>query len=287
MSKSLVKYKTLDDETFEAMQKEAEKLSGGKFVKIKVGKTELRVVPGREWPPIVVVMEHFLRLAGGKRVRFVCPRHMAGQYCPSCDRGDALRATGHPDDYGAAGDFIAKFRAYANVVLRSQEDRGPQPLAFGRQIYDDLAVIREDDGDYTDPTDEGFDIIIRRKGTGMEDTEYKVTASKECRPLHDDAATVNEWIEMAKDLRQYSRVPTREQLEAMGVLESEDGGGRRRRRRRGDDEEDERPARKSRSGRRSRRERGARKERTVEDDAVDGGGDDGVVDAEFVDGDFD
>lgn len=280
-SKSLVKYEPWTDDMVKEAAAEVDELTAGEFAKIPVGRSTWRVLPStvRGVPPIVHVMEHFIKPPGGaKAIRFVCPRHMAKRACPACRRASELRASGHPADYDEAGQFMARLRAYCNAVQREHQDRGPQLLAVGKGLYEDFRGIRDEHGDYTHPV-EGFDIVIKREGSKMEDTKYKAREARDDSPLHEDPTVVAQWLEMTKDLRQYTRVPSEEELEDMGI-----STGARRGRGRSDDD-DEQPPTPARGGARRRQEpaeaaeadeppprrqaparRAEPEERTVEDD---------------------
>lgn len=219
-SKSLIKYEPLTPEVLEEMNEEFDELTAGDIGKIGVGKSVWRVLPGmRGCRAFVVVMEHYRKAVTGKSVRFVCPRHHAKSACPDCARAQELRASGHPLDYEEAGTFLPKLSAYCNAVNRSNESRGPQVLVFKKLAYNQIKGILADDGDFTNPND-GFDLIVTREGTKKEDTKYDVKAARDNSALHADATMVARWLEMAKDLRQYKHVPSEQEMEDMGLLDT-------------------------------------------------------------------
>ena len=121
---------------------------------------------------------------------------------------------GNPADRELAYDTSAKFRVYCNVINRKEPEKGPQILPIGKMIYEQLLTIRKDEdagGNYSDPLN-GFDIIIERKGTGKNDTEYAVHGSRKQSPLHTDAAQVEEWINTQADLARFARSRSYEEL---------------------------------------------------------------------------
>jgi hypothetical protein len=249
---NLVKYEPwtpdeIDDEI-------AEIATESDYLKLAVGSTVLRVLPKRPGTqarsPMVKTWQHYLDIPGlSNAISFNCPRLMARRPCRACTRSDELRATGNPADFELSKQFKASMRLYANVILRASEERGPVIFPFGKMIRDDLMAMAHDPnwGDFTDPGPDGYDITITRTGTGQTDTRYKTLGARECAPLSDDAAQVEEWLSMMHDLDRFLYVPTDEEIEAMlpSVLVnpppargSSSGGtrGRRQRSRRAQDD---------------------------------------------------
>jgi len=142
---------------------------------------------------------------------------MAKKACPICVQANKLMATGNEKDYKKAKKFQPRRRIYMNVIVRGQESDGPKVWAFGVMIEEQLYEIRKDPeegGPYTNPV-KGFDLIVRRKGTGQNDTEYTITPStKRPSPLHEDAAQMNEWIESQPTHDRYMTILTPAQIEA-------------------------------------------------------------------------
>lgn len=240
MSSNLVKYEpwTPDEIDKEVHDLEAE----SEFLKLKEGSSQLRILPKRigtsTRSPLVKVYQHYLDVPGLKNaLSFNCPRMMARRPCPACKKADELRATGNPADFDAAGEIRASKRVYANVIDRANPERGPVIFAFGKTIHEELMALAHNPewGDFSDPTNAGYDIIITRKGTGKRDTRYKVTGARDCSPLSSDAAQMSEWLEMMNDLDRFMRVPSDEDLMRMlpgsfGAAPVVSGGGPRGRR---------------------------------------------------------
>lgn len=182
------------------------------MLKLKAGRNVLRFLP----PPLgkrtifAVVHQHFFELPGmAKKVSFNCPHLHGVGMCPVCRLVDKLRSTNSQADYELAGEMRAKLRVFANVIHRDQPDVGPQVFAFGKKVHDQLASLRKDataGGDFTHPMN-GFDIIIERKGTTKNDTEYTVKTARTSSPLGD-----LEWIAQQIDLTKYGRIPNADEL---------------------------------------------------------------------------
>jgi hypothetical protein len=174
-----------------------------------------------------------------------CPRMMQRKACPACAEVDRLRATGNPVDYTNAGDLLPKLRVYAKVIDRKHPEMGPRTLAFGKSIHKVLVSIREE-GDFTHPI-EGWDIVIERKGTGKNDTEYSTRAARTNTKLAETEEQMDDWIAAQGDGAMLARVPTPQEigailnLPAQGSASSTGGGappaGRRATRTASDDME--------------------------------------------------
>lgn len=233
----------------------------GDYLKLPLGTSVLRFLPpaaGRS-SPFVSVKQHFIEIPGGgkdKGVGFVCPKAHGGNRCPACERADRLKATGNKADFEAAKKLYPRTRHFANVVDRSDPDRGVVIFPFGKTIYEPLLALRKTEGNFVDPGPKGFDIKITKSGEGL-NTEYMVTPARESSDLGCD-----EWLDELHDLEAEAKVLSyAEILEKLGA----DGGP-----------PPEQPARHRSAGRGGDvgggYSRGAsRSGRTVEDDADQSG----------------
>ena len=169
--------------------------------------------------PFVMVHKHFAKLPGlAKPAVFNCPRIMARRHCPVCAAAEKLKGTGSPADYELASDLYPQLQVYVNVIDRDSPEMGPQKLQIGKKIHEQLVKIRADKrfgGDFTNPGEDGFDIIIEREGQGKNDTKYSVKPDRNSSPLAEDADTMNTWIESQVNLLQYARVPTDAEIQQM------------------------------------------------------------------------
>jgi len=216
---SLVAYGEWSDE---AMQKEAKEVgAGGEWLKIAVGRTVVRFLPPKQgWPsPFVIQHQHFIELPGSDRpVTFACPKMHEGKLCIVCAKADKLETSGNGRDAKMAQRLRPNKRIMANVVADPGNPEQPvQIWAFGKQVYDQLKSIRQDDengGNFLDPMN-GFNLSINRTGTGKNDTKYVVTAARAQSKLMN-----MDWIATQKDLRLYVRIPTEEQQRRL--LDGED-----------------------------------------------------------------
>jgi hypothetical protein len=200
-------------ETAEKEFEESQQASGSaNYFKPKTGKNVLRFLPpaeGRD-SPFVVVHQHYIEVPGGqKAASFNCPRmHKAGR-CPACEKAQELRDTGNPADYERAGDFLPRRRVFANVIDRNDPERGVLIFPMGKTIHEQLLSIRknaEAGGDFTDPSEDGFDIIVEKTGEKLK-TEYKVLTARRSSPLGND-----EWLDQMHDLEKQARVEPLEEI---------------------------------------------------------------------------
>jgi len=283
---NLVNYGSYDTT---AAQKEREGLDdyqGGEFVKIREGRTRLRILPPPEGKksPFQIVYMHFIKVAGENRpYMFVCPSRTPKRgdkkRCAACEKSEEAKASGNPADKNLGYSWQARRRVYCNVIKKGSEinpetgDKTTNAVigeasvwVFGPQVHDQLVALREnpdDPIDFTNPED-GFDIIIRRKGTGPEDTEYKITVPRDPCQLADSVDTMNDLILDQRNLKQYTALSSDDDI--LQALEGEMPERKQLASGRGDSEKTR--SRGSRSSGRSRR-------RSIQDDETE------VVDAKF------
>jgi hypothetical protein len=210
-SKAIVKYGSYEMEEAEHEAQDLEKLGSGSFMKLVVGKNQFRVLPpplGKK-SPFVVIWTHFIDAKGGERLAFVCPRLEVKKPCPICTTAERLKSNGNPADFEKAKGMFARRQVHCNVINRSEPERGPVILRFSKGVHEDLVALRKNEdvgGDFTHP-EHGFDIIIERKGTGKNDTKYKVYRHKNETPLGN-----MEWLEMQHDLEKLRVILTPDQM---------------------------------------------------------------------------
>ncbi len=296
----LVKYGSYSTDAAAEAKKTIESAGSGDFIKIKEGRTKMRILPppaGKK-SPFVEVWKHYVRFGSGKDsqlIVMVCPRmtDKAGEHCVICDEVKELRSSGKPSDRNKGYDMRAQLKAMANIIDRKNPDKGIQVWELTQGQYDDLNDIRldpDDPCDFTDPI-KGYDIHVDREGTSKEDTKYTVDIARRASPLatddNDDEGLdydlMNEWIEDQSDLVSFKSLPSdkdlRLALEGERADDGEDNGrGRKRMRSGGGDGDGDGDG--DGGGRGSRRSR--RRERRDEGDGD--GGDDKVIDAEFEEG---
>lgn len=209
---NIQKWGTYAIEEAQAEADELDRGSGSPFFTPKAGKNVVRFLPppiGKS-SPFKLVWQHGVNVSGGF-VSFPCPLREHKQPCPACQKAEQYKASGNPADYERAKALFAKRRIFANIIDRSEPEKGVQVFGFGRKVHEALVALRTDidaGGDFTHP-ETGFDIIIERKGTGKNDTEYKTFASRKQTPLGD----LN-WLDQQVSLDQFAKLMSPEEIRA-------------------------------------------------------------------------
>lgn len=270
---ALVNYGSYEEEAAE-QEKEDLASSGAEFMKLKVGRNTVRVLPpppGKR-SPFRQVYQHFIEMPGGAK-SVICARLEAKKPCAVCQQVDKLRQSKLDVDQKAANDLYARRRVFANVIDRSAPDAGPKVLGFGKQVHEQLVALRTDPdagGDYCHP-EHGFDIIIERTGTGKNDTKYTVFPSRKQSPLAKTVDKMQEWIDTQSNLDAFAKLPPIEEVRAL--LAGDEAAE--------EEEEEEKPRRPApKAAAKAAPAAAGKKRRTAEDDVID-------VEAEEVDEDDD
>lgn len=219
MSKNgnIVQYGTFTEDALERDSAKVDQLTGNAFMELLPGENVLRFLPppiGKNSPFRMTAM-HYIEPPPGieKKMVFACPRHELREACPACEHAARL-SSGNAAERRAASEFQPKFRAYANVLDRNNPEAGVKVLGFGKMIYNDLRSIRRNPrtgGDYTNPTETGFDIIITREGTGM-NTQYAASADRNNTPLAESDEELMSILAQAHDLEQFVNPEVPEEL---------------------------------------------------------------------------
>ena len=106
-----------------------------------------------------------------------------------------LRDEGTKESYEMAKKLYPKMRVYAAVIIRGEEEKGPQIWGFGKTVYQSLLnyMLDEDYGDITDPK-EGFDIKVTcTKQAGRQWAMTEVRPRPRTTPLSKDTKQAKEW----------------------------------------------------------------------------------------------
>jgi hypothetical protein len=143
---------------------------------------------------------------GGKRKFFYCLDFTTdGEYdCPICEVVEELYREGDKRSKKQADDLQCQRKWIMNVIVRGQENKGPQLFEAGTQIFKQIsAKVRDPDygADIYDP-DDGVDLVITRTGTTMTDTSYDVSPKRKNSPMGTDEQ-IDEWFDAAADLYPY------------------------------------------------------------------------------------
>ena len=117
---------------------------------------------------------------------------------PILEFATQLKKSGDKDNMEMAKKLYPKFRVFAPVLVRGEEDKGVRLWQFGKMIYEDLLSMAIDDeiGDYTDIVN-GRDFTLETVGPESTGTNYNKTSVRprmKTSALSDDKAQVEKWL---------------------------------------------------------------------------------------------
>lgn len=258
-----LKFGEYDEETA-AQEKEDLEAGGAEFMKLKAGRNLVRILPPPpgQRKPFRTVYQHFIEI-GPVKQSVICARMEAKKPCAVCMKVEELRKSKNDLDQQMANSLFARRRVFANVIDRSEPDKGPKVLAFGKTVHEQLVALRSDEeagANYVHPLT-GHDIVIERTGTGKTDTKYKVMLGKQ-KALGPSDEVMQEWIDTQHDLNAYAKLPSLDDVRKLLSGETDESA----------EGEEEKPQARGGNG------RGTGKRRSAEDDAIDTEGEE-VADA--------
>lgn len=205
----------------EAIRRRMAELSGIKKTssvqlwKPGLGEYKIRCLPWKGSPDGQPFMERWFYYMGNN-AGLLSPKQF-GKPDPIDDFIRKLYSSGKPDDRNLAKQLQPKMRAYAPVIVRGQEDKGPQVWSFGKIVYQRLLsfFVDEDYGDILDPN-EGFDLkvtITQSPGKQFQDTvvDCKGRPSK----LHEDSAVMKKWLDSIPNIDDMYRLKSKEEIETV------------------------------------------------------------------------
>lgn len=229
---NIVKYGEYTPEAAQQDLDENKRRARTPFVKFPEGDTSVRVLPPplNKRSPFQKIVAHkldtdavviFLEMNDEQAAQYedarkdhdypvqvVCPREHGGQNCTICKWAFELYANGKKNKNKADKELgyqaLPKTQYFVNVIVRGEEDKGPQVWRMSGRMMEDLAAMAKNPkiGNYSNPGDRGFDLIVTRKGTGPMDTRYSIAASRMNEPLSDDVVLSDKWITEQHDLSQ-------------------------------------------------------------------------------------
>jgi hypothetical protein len=177
-----------------------------KNFKFPEGKTQFRVFPGlRGKSPFMITQRHWVSVSADQRRPLTC----MGAGCPLCQRSSEASRAG--DDV-TSKEFAARSTYACLIVDRANEEAGPQVAELSWSVYDRLNGFVEQYGDFSSAT-EGYDIIVKRVGTGKMDTKYTTDPIlKPKRKLAKDDAQLEEWLATLPSLEDSAPLGTPEMI---------------------------------------------------------------------------
>ena len=163
---------------------------------------------------IRVVYQHYIEFPDQSSFKFNCPKMMARQYCEGCAFVERLYETGTPADEKLAKRFAPKVRVYTTLIDRDNEALGPRIFDFGKMIFDELTLMRKNPrqgGDFTNPTEKGYDIEIYVTGEKME-RRYKPYPGQKC--VLASPEQVKAWLQEKPSLEKFCKILSPEAIAA-------------------------------------------------------------------------
>lgn len=172
-------------------QKELASKGGGKFqfITFKEGTTRIRLLPIPEDSEFGVEVTYFFP---NKDIGSIISPATFGEPCALMEAYEKLKNSKDPDDKETA-KLVAPKRRYMVYGYRYKDEKGKEIdaetgaklmlLTNGAyQEIIDLYLDEDEAGDMTDPM-KGYDLKIKRVGSGQFDTEYSV---RKCNPTKRD-----------------------------------------------------------------------------------------------------
>lgn len=137
----------------------------------------------------------------GKNRGLLAPSQF-GKEDPFQELINTLREEDSKESYELMKKLFPKMRAFAPVIVRGEEDKGPRLWSFGKTVYQQLLniMIDEDFGDITSTT-KGHDIKVKvTKQPGQQWAMTAVMPRPSKTPLSSDKAEVKKWMDEIPDL---------------------------------------------------------------------------------------
>ncbi len=204
MDSNLIKQKL---ESFQKKEKK-EKVDTKKFFwRPPVGKAVVRIVPAKENPkyPFKEVYFHY-----GIRKFPMYALTNFGEKDPIAEFADNLRKSGNKEDWKLSKKLEPKMRVFVPVIVRGEEEQGVRLWEFGKEIYNELLSLANDEdiGDFTSITD-GRDITVETVGKEVTGNYNKssVRVKPKTTSLTEDKAKLDKWLkEQPEVLSIYEKV---------------------------------------------------------------------------------
>jgi hypothetical protein len=125
------------------------------------------------------------------------------------------------DKWKLSNKIQPKMRVFAPVIVRGEEEKGVRLWEFGKEIYNQLLQLAEDEdyGDYTDVS-EGRDFtinVVKGDVGGREGLKSTVTIKPKTSVLSNDAELVEKWLSEQPDILELQKTfkKTFDQLKAI------------------------------------------------------------------------
>jgi hypothetical protein len=191
--------------TAEDVKKRAEQ-SGGNFDspvkggvdmwRPKSGENVIRILPptweGYDHYGYEVFMHRFV---GSDNSNYICPNKMRDKPCCICDEAKELKADGEDED---AKKIAYQKRVWVYIIDRDDKQATPQIWDMSWSQDRDISQLSTYSNGKVlliDHPDDGFDVIVKKTGSGKTNTKYAFNIERDSSPIHDDREKQDEILE--------------------------------------------------------------------------------------------
>lgn len=171
------------------------------YWKPTVGKHQIRIVPSKfdKTNPFKEIFLHY-----GISKFPMMALSMFGEQDPIIEFSQKLRKSQDKEDWQLAKKLDPKMRVVVPVIVRGEEHLGTRLWEFGKENYQALLSIADDEdfGDYTD-IEKGFDFTVEGVNeTAMGRTYVKTSLRIKPKPsqLSTDSTLVAKWLDEQPDI---------------------------------------------------------------------------------------
>jgi hypothetical protein len=204
---------------FDAVRRKMAQLSGQNKSRDAFWKPEMdvtytvRILPFKdnEGQPF---KERYFYYGIGKNPGLLTPNQF-GKPDPIQELISKLREEKTTESMEMAKRLYPKMRAYAPIVVRGEEEKGPKLWSFGKGVYQQLLniILDEDYGDITD-VESGRDIkVVVSKPQGAKFAETSITVRPKQSPASEDAKVITKWIDTIPDIDAVYQLKSYSELE--------------------------------------------------------------------------
>lgn len=179
----------------EKLEEDLERSKSTGYHKFEVGPTTIRIVPGVDGPWYKEIVSHRIPIDGGQGVKqVICRKYHSGKDCPVDEYEQKLKDSGTKNAIKLSKEIRQQKNFVFFGILRKKPRLGLQKFAFRRRQWQDIMNIFSTHGNVADVYD-GYDIMVRRKGTGITDTEWSISPMPKSTQLHEDDDIIDELME--------------------------------------------------------------------------------------------
>jgi hypothetical protein len=191
------------------------------------------------------------RFVGSDSSNYVCPNKMKGKACCICDEAKVLKADGEEEE---AKKIAFQKRVWVWVIDRDDKNAQPQVWDMSWSQDRDISELSRFKSGKTlmiDHPDDGYDVIVKKTGSGKTNTKYHFNIERDASPIDDDPEKQEEILKFISDnpIPDVLKIFPNEHLEKKmegttaekdeDLDEDEDAPKKKRRARDADEDEDE------------------------------------------------